>query len=60
MVGCVVAHVWEDATGKIDVPAPPLGLVVPLVPCQTATLDDLPIQAKDIQRSVVAAVTRME
>lgn len=56
VVGRVVAHVGEDASRKVYVAAPPVGLVIALVSHQAATLDDLPVQAKDIQRSVVAAV----
>ena len=56
VVGGEVAHVGEDAACKIDVPAPPLRLIIPLVSCQATTLDDLSIQAKDIQRGVVAAM----
>lgn len=56
VVGCVVAHVREDTACKVDVPAPSLGLVVPLISRQATTLNDLPIQAKNIQRGVVAAV----
>lgn len=56
VIGCVVAHVGEDAACKVDVPAPSLGLIVPLILRQATTLDDLPIQAKNIQRGVVAAV----
>ena len=56
VVGGEVAHVGEDAAGKVNVPAPPLGLILPIISCQATTLDDLPIQAKDIQRGVVAAV----
>lgn len=57
VVGRVVAHVGEDAPRKVDVAAPPVGLVISLVSHQAAALDDLPVQAKDVQRSIVAAVT---
>ena len=56
VVGRVVAHVWKDAAGKVDVAAPPVGLIIALISHQSATLDDLPVQAKDIQRGVVTAI----
>lgn len=55
VVGCIVAHVGEDAACKVDVAAPSVGLIVALVTHQPTALDDFPIQAKDVQRRVVAA-----
>ena len=56
VVGRVVAHVGEDAACKVDVAAPSVGLIVALVSHQATTLDDLPVQAEDIQRGVVTAI----
>ena len=53
-----VAHVGEYVTGKVDVAAPPIGLIIPLIEDQTATLDHLTVQTKYIQRCVVAAGNR--
>lgn len=50
-----VAHVGKNAAGKIDAAAPAVGLIIALIGHQPTALDNLPIQAKDIQRSVVAA-----
>lgn len=55
VVGRVVAHVGEDAAGKVDAAAPAIGLIVALVAHQPTTLDDLPVQAKHVQRCVVTA-----
>ncbi len=53
-----VAHVGEHVTRKVDVAAPPIGLIVPLIEDQPASLDHLTVETKYVQRCVVAAGTR--
>lgn len=57
MVGGEVAHVGEHVTRKVDVAAPPIGLIIPLVQDQPASLDHLTVETKYVQRCVVAAGT---
>ena len=59
MVAGEVAHVWKNASGKVDVAAPSVGLVIPLVEHQPATLDYFPVQAKNVQRCVVTAASQL-
>lgn len=58
MVAGEVAHVGEHMTGKVDVAAPPIGFVIPLIENQPASLDHLTVKAKYVQRCIVAAGTR--
>ena len=58
VVGGEVAHVGEHVTRKVDVAAPPIGLIIPLVQDQPASLDHLTVETKYVQRCVVAAGTR--
>lgn len=53
-----VAHVGEHVTSKVDVAAPPIGLIIPLIEDQPTSLDHLTVKAKYVQRCVVAAGTR--
>ena len=53
-----VAHVGEHVTRKVDVAAPPIGLIIPLIQDQPTSLDHLTVETKYVQRCVVAAGTR--
>ena len=60
--GCLVvagevAHVGEDVTSKVDVATPAVGFIILLIVHKTSPLDHLSVQAKDVQRRVVAAHT---
>ena len=53
-----VAHVGEHMTRKVDVAAPPIGLIIPLIEDQPALLNHFPVETEYVQRCVVAAGIR--
>ena len=55
MVAGEVPHVGKDAACKVYAATPAVGLIVALVGDKSTPLHHLPIQAKDVQRSVVTA-----